>query len=137
AAHLPAVGRVRPGDRDADGTPRIPDGDCEPNAGRARNPSRRRSAVAQAAAESLHLPAARPRPAAVLHVVTTTVRTGATGFPSDVGVAIVAHNNRDKLVATMPSLETAGCPREAILFVDVASTDGTVDWLRATYPGVR
>lgn len=57
-------------------------------------------------------------------------------FPTDVGVSIVCHNNRDKLLATMASLEAAGCPRSAILVVDVASTDGTVDWLRQAYPGI-
>ncbi len=58
-------------------------------------------------------------------------------FPPDVGVAIVAHNNLDKLEKTMPSLDAAGCPRSSILVVDVASTDGTVPWLRASYPEVR
>lgn len=58
-------------------------------------------------------------------------------FPHDVGVAIVSHNNRDTLERTLPSLEAAGCPRSAILIVDVASTDGTGDWLRDHYPGVR
>jgi GT2 family glycosyltransferase len=58
-------------------------------------------------------------------------------FPSDVGVVIVCHNNRDKLERTMGSLEEAGCPQPAILAVDVASTDGTVEWLRHEYPHVR
>ena len=57
-------------------------------------------------------------------------------FPKDVGVSIVCHNNRDKLAATMASLDAAGCPRSAVLVVDVASTDGTVDWLRQTYSGI-
>jgi len=57
-------------------------------------------------------------------------------FPADVGVSIVCHNNRDKLAVTMASLDAAGCPRSAVLVVDVASTDGTVDWLRETYPGI-
>ena len=59
-----------------------------------------------------------------------------TSFPADVGVSIVCHNNRDKLVATLASLEAAGCPRSSILVVDVASTDGTVDWLRSDYSGI-
>ena len=58
-------------------------------------------------------------------------------FPDDVGVAIVGHNNRDKLAATFASLDAAGCPRDRILLVDVLSTDGTVDWVRESYPGVR
>jgi GT2 family glycosyltransferase len=58
-------------------------------------------------------------------------------FPGDVGVAIVSHNNRDKLALTLPSLDAAGCPHAAILIVDVASTDGTKDWLREHYPDVR
>ncbi len=58
-------------------------------------------------------------------------------FPSDVGVAIVAHNNRDKLVQTLPSLEAAGCPDASILVVDVASADGTREWLRRVKPDVR
>ncbi|HEX7140289.1 MAG TPA: glycosyltransferase [Vicinamibacterales bacterium] len=57
-------------------------------------------------------------------------------FPADVGVSIVCHNNRDKLVATMASLEAAACPRSSILVVDVASTDGTVDWLRREFSGI-
>jgi GT2 family glycosyltransferase len=58
-------------------------------------------------------------------------------FPPDVGVAIVCHNNRDKLQQALASLEAAACPRPAILVVDVASTDGTVRWLREMYPQVR
>jgi GT2 family glycosyltransferase len=57
-------------------------------------------------------------------------------FPADVGVSIVCHNNRDKMTATLASIEAAGCPRRAILVVDVASTDGTVEWLRRDYPEV-
>ncbi len=58
-------------------------------------------------------------------------------FPTDVGVAIVSHNNRDTLILTLASLDVAECPHERILVVDVASTDGTADWLRQTYPAVR
>jgi GT2 family glycosyltransferase len=63
--------------------------------------------------------------------------TAVTPFPSDVGVAIVGHNNRDKLARTLASLDAAGCPRGAILVIDVGSTDGTSDWIRAEYPTVR
>ncbi|HWF84418.1 MAG TPA: glycosyltransferase, partial [Vicinamibacterales bacterium] len=58
-------------------------------------------------------------------------------FPSDVGVAIVCHDNRDKLVSTLASLDAAGCPRGVIQVVDVLSTDGTVEWLRRDYPDIR
>jgi GT2 family glycosyltransferase len=58
-------------------------------------------------------------------------------FPQDVGVAIVCHNNRDKLTATLTSIDAAGCPHERLLVVDVLSTDGTVEWLHEAYPAVR
>ena len=58
-------------------------------------------------------------------------------FPDDVGVSIVCHDNRDKMTATLASLDAAGCPRSAVLVVDVASTDGTVEWLAREYPDVR
>ena len=50
-------------------------------------------------------------------------------FPPDVDVAIVAHNNRDVLPGTLASLADAACPADRITVVDVASTDGTGDWL--------
>ena len=58
-------------------------------------------------------------------------------FPDDVGVAVVCHNNLDKLPATLASIDATGCPHDRVLVVDVLSTDGTLDWLRATYPSVR
>jgi GT2 family glycosyltransferase len=58
-------------------------------------------------------------------------------FPEDVGVAIVCHNNRETLAATLASLVLAGCPPARVLIADAASTDGTVEWLRTTYPAVR
>jgi len=58
-------------------------------------------------------------------------------FPADVGVAIVCHNNRDQLGFTLASLDAAGCPRGAIRVINVASTDGTVEWLGHDYPDVR
>ena len=48
--------------------------------------------------------------------------SGNPPFPADVGVAIVGHNNRDKLVPALASLDMAGCPHAAILFIDVFST---------------
>jgi GT2 family glycosyltransferase len=58
-------------------------------------------------------------------------------FPSDVDVAIVAHNNLVPLPATLASLAEAGCPPDHITVVDVASTDGTGDWLAREWPRVR
>ena len=58
-------------------------------------------------------------------------------FPSDVDVAIVAHNNLDVLPGTLASLADAACPADRITVVDVASTDGTGDWLRARVAAVR
>jgi len=76
----------------------------------------------------------------VLHDGLMTV--GASGrsrpdFPADVGVAIVCHNNRDTIGFALASLDAAGCPCSAIRIVDVASTDGTDEWLRRQYPEVR
>src|SRR5262249_11934370 len=58
-------------------------------------------------------------------------------FPDDVDVAIVAHNNLPALPATLRSLADAGCPPERITLVDVASTDGTAEWLGHEWPKVR
>jgi GT2 family glycosyltransferase len=58
-------------------------------------------------------------------------------FPADVGVALVCHNNLDTLAHTIASLDVAGCPHRALLVVDVASTDGTGEWLRREYSSVR
>jgi GT2 family glycosyltransferase len=68
-----------------------------------------------------------------------TARDGfsrAAPFPADVGVSIVCHNNRDKLRGTLEALGAAGCPSTAITVVDVASTDGTVDWLQRDFPEI-
>ena len=58
-------------------------------------------------------------------------------FPTDIEVAIVAHNNLGALPATLASLAAAGCPPESITVVDVASTDGTAGWLAREWPRVR
>ena len=58
-------------------------------------------------------------------------------LPPDVDVAIVAHNNLDVLPATLASLADAGCPADRITVVDVASTDGTGEWLAREWPRVR
>jgi hypothetical protein len=57
-------------------------------------------------------------------------------FPGDVGVSIVCHNNRDQLAAAIASLDAAGCPHAAVLVVDVASGDGTVEWLGREFPDI-
>ncbi|MGE3512656.1 MAG: glycosyltransferase family 2 protein, partial [Vicinamibacterales bacterium] len=63
--------------------------------------------------------------------------TGRVDFPSDVEVAIVSHNNLETLRATLHSVADAGCRPSAVIVVDVASTDGTGDYLAAEWPGVR
>ena len=60
-----------------------------------------------------------------------------TAFPSDVDVAIVAHDNLAVLPATLASLADAGCPSDRITVVDVASTDGTAAWLARDWPRTR
>ncbi len=59
------------------------------------------------------------------------------GFPEDVDIAIVAHDNLAALPATLQSLAAAGAPPDRITVVDVASTDGTAEWLRREWPLVR
>jgi GT2 family glycosyltransferase len=61
----------------------------------------------------------------------------ASTFPADVEVVIVAHNNLASLPEAIASLEAAGCAPRDITVVDVASTDGTPDWLRTHHPQVR
>jgi GT2 family glycosyltransferase len=58
-------------------------------------------------------------------------------WPSDTEVAIVAHNNLEALPQTIASVLDAGCPPDVITVVDVASTDGTGDWLGREHPRVR
>ena len=58
-------------------------------------------------------------------------------FPLDVDVAIVSHNCLGVLPATLASVTAAGCPADRVTVVDVASTDGTSDWLAREWPGVR
>jgi GT2 family glycosyltransferase len=58
-------------------------------------------------------------------------------FPADVHVAIVSHNGRAALPATLDALDAAGCRPEQITLVDVASTDDTAAWLARDYPRVR
>jgi GT2 family glycosyltransferase len=58
-------------------------------------------------------------------------------FPPDAEVAIVAHNNLSVLPDAVASVVATGCPPADITVVDVASTDGTGEWLARTWPGVR
>ncbi|HSC27568.1 MAG TPA: glycosyltransferase [Vicinamibacterales bacterium] len=58
-------------------------------------------------------------------------------FPPDVDVAIVAHNARGTVPATLDSLWRAHCPPSQVTIVDVASTDGTAECVRATWPEIR
>ncbi len=64
-------------------------------------------------------------------------RLGPREWPPDVSVAIVAHNNLSALPDTLQSLVEAGCPPERITLTDVASTDGTTDWLVREWPTIR
>ncbi len=57
-------------------------------------------------------------------------------FPTDVSVAIVAHDNLAALPATLDSLAAAGCPPSQIAVVDVASTDGLGAWLAERWPAI-
>lgn len=57
-------------------------------------------------------------------------------FPDDVDVAIVAHNARGPLARVFACLEATGAPQDRITVYDVGSTDGTSDWIRATWPAV-
>lgn len=69
--------------------------------------------------------------------MTNDQRPTTIAFPSDVDTAIVTHNNLKVLPATLESLAAAGCPPDRITVVDVASTDGTGEWLRVHWPTVR
>jgi len=60
-----------------------------------------------------------------------------SGFPADVDVAIVAHNNLAALPATLQALLDSGCPADRITIVDVAGTDGTAAWLAREHPRVH
>ncbi len=57
-------------------------------------------------------------------------------FPEDVDVAVVSHNGLATLPRVLDCLQAAGAPRDRIRVYDVASTDGTSDWLASTWPDV-
>lgn len=61
----------------------------------------------------------------------------AEAFPSDVTVAIVAHNAAATLPGTVAAIRAAGCPPSQILIVDVASTDTAVADVVRDLPGAR
>lgn len=50
-----------------------------------------------------------------------------------VAAVVVTYNRKDYLAALLPSLLESTRPLDAIYVVDNASTDGTQDWLSATY----
>jgi GT2 family glycosyltransferase len=58
-------------------------------------------------------------------------------FPDDVAVAIVSHNSREALPATLQALAAARCPPDCLTVVDIASSDGTAEWLAREHPRVR
>lgn len=59
------------------------------------------------------------------------------GFPDDVQVAIVTHNNLATLPETLESLAAIGCPAPRMTVVDIACTDGTGAWLATYWPDVQ
>ena len=101
----------------------------QPPARTARRPRGRRSLLAEAAAEPLHHAPAGARPAVLVFMT--------SAFPEDVGVAIVCHNNRATLGATLASLDAAGCPRAGCSSSTPPAPTAPLDWLRDAYPDVR
>jgi GT2 family glycosyltransferase len=63
--------------------------------------------------------------------------TARTDFPGDVEVVIVAHNNLATLKDTLQSVADAGCAASRMTVVDIASSDGTGDYMRAEWPAAR
>jgi GT2 family glycosyltransferase len=57
-------------------------------------------------------------------------------FPDEVAVGIVSHNGLTKLPRSLEACALSGCSPERITVADVASDDGTGEWLRTTWPGV-
>ena len=58
-------------------------------------------------------------------------------FPADVDVAVVSHNGRQTLPRLLECLMASHAPRERVTVYDVASTDDSVAWLAAEWPGVK
>jgi GT2 family glycosyltransferase len=63
--------------------------------------------------------------------------TAQPDFPGDVEVVIVAHNNLATLKDTLQSVAASGCAVARIIVVDIASSDGTGDYLAARWPAAR
>jgi GT2 family glycosyltransferase len=61
----------------------------------------------------------------------------ANGFPEDVSVAVIAYNGMRTLPLCIRGLVDSGCPERLITVYDVASTDGTGDWLAADHPNIN
>ncbi len=61
----------------------------------------------------------------------------AVTFPTDVSIAIVAHNALRTIEPCIRGVIDSGCPADRITIYDVASTDGTDHWLREHHPQLR
>jgi GT2 family glycosyltransferase len=59
-----------------------------------------------------------------------------SSLPDDVDVAVVSHNGRKTLPDVLAALAAAGVPNTRMTLYDIASTDGTADWIRAEYAGI-
>jgi GT2 family glycosyltransferase len=57
-------------------------------------------------------------------------------FPDDVDVAVVSHNGRATLPRVLTDLISAGVPSARVIVYDIASTDGTGEWLGQDWPDV-
>jgi GT2 family glycosyltransferase len=64
-----------------------------------------------------------------------------TGDPTywleDVDVAVVSHDGRQTLPRVLGCLRASGMPADRLTVYDIASTDGTRDWIAAEWPAVR
>ena len=79
----------------------------------------------------------RPMPHQTTATTENTLRGGGDGFPVDVSIAVIAHDAVETITFCMQGIVDIGCPRERVTVYDVASTDGTVDWLGEHYPDIR
>jgi hypothetical protein len=57
-------------------------------------------------------------------------------FPDDVEIGVVSHNGRATLPDLLECVRRAGAPVDRVCVYDVGSTDDTVAWLAAQWPGV-
>lgn len=58
-------------------------------------------------------------------------------FPADVSAAVVAYNAVGTIEACLRGLMDTGCPPQRVTVYDVASTDGTGEWITQHHPSVR